>query len=248
MSIERAVLVTGARRGIGAAIATGLATPGTRIVLHHLAATAEIEVVARACRAAGAEVEIAEADLGDAGAVVDLAAAVGRIDVLVNNAARPSNVAPAVLDVAEWEATFAVNVTAAMLLARECAVGMRARQWGRVINLTSATVRMGGPSGPAYVASKAALVGLTRALAKSLGPDGITVNALSPGAVLTENERELYPEDDRSQADAEIVARQGLPRRLLADDMVGTARFLASPDSAAVTGQVIEVGGGLVLR
>jgi NAD(P)-dependent dehydrogenase (short-subunit alcohol dehydrogenase family) len=248
VSVERGVLVTGARRGIGAAIAIGLATPGTRIVLHHVAALAEIEAVARACRAAGAEVEIAEADLGDAGAVIDLAASAGRIDVLVNNAARASNVAPAVLDVAEWEATFAVNVTAAMLLARECAVGMRDRQWGRVINLTSATVRMGGPSGPAYVASKAALVGLTRALAKALGPDGITVNALSPGAVLTENERELYPDDDRSQADAEIIARQGLPRRLLADDMVGTARFLASPDSAAVTGQVIEVGGGLVLR
>lgn len=248
MTAQRGILVTGARRGIGAAIAIGLAEPGARIVLHHLDARDDVDRVARACRDAGAQVEIAEADLGDAGAVVDLANAAGPVDVLVNNAARPSNVAPADLDVGEWDATFAVNVTAAMLLARECAVGMRERRWGRIIMLTSATVRMGGPSGPAYVASKAALVGLTRALARALGPDGITVNALSPGAVLTENERELYPDGDRQQADAEIIARQGLPRRLLADDMVGTARFLASEGSAAVTGQVIEVGGGLVLR
>ena len=77
---------------------------------------------------------------------------------------------------------------------------------------------------------------------------GLQVGLLLSGAVLTENERELYPDGDRQQADAEIIARQGLPRRLLADDMVGTARFLASEGSAAVTGQVIEVGGGLVLR
>lgn len=248
MTAERSVLVTGARRGIGAAIAVGLAEPGTRVVLHHLGCPDETEAVARRCVAAGADVAVLEADLSDADAVVALAVAAGRVDVLVNNAARASNVAPADLDVAEWDATFAVNVTAAMILARECAVGMRARGWGRIVNVTSATVRMGGPSGAAYVASKAALVGLTRSLARAWGPDGITVNALSPGAVLTENERELYPDADRASADAEIVARQGLPRRLLADDMVGTARFLASPASDAVTGQVIEVGGGLVLR
>lgn len=248
MSADRSILVTGARRGIGAAIAIGLAAPGTRLLLHHLASADEVGAVADACRAAGAQAAVLEADLEDPQEVVGLAAAAGRVDVLVNNAARPSNVEPSALDVAEWDATFAVNVTAAMLLARECAVGMRERQWGRIVNLTSATVRMGGPSGAAYVASKAALVGLTRSLALSLGADGITVNALSPGAVLTENERELYPDADRVEADAAIIARQGLSRRLLADDMVGTAAFLASDASAAVTGQVIEVGGGLVLR
>ncbi len=244
----RGILVTGARRGIGAAIAVGLAEPGARLVLHHLDSAAEIDVVARACRAAGADVEVVEADLREAEAVVELARAAGPVDVLVNNAARASNVSPAALDLAEWDATFAVNVTAAMLLARECAVSMRDRGWGRVINLTSATVRLGGPSGPAYIASKAALVGLTRSLALALGQDGITVNALSPGAVLTENERELYPDADHAAADAEIIARQGLPRRLVADDMVAAVRFLASDGAAAITGQVIEVGGGLVLR
>ena len=248
ISCDRTILVTGARRGIGAAIAVGLSQPGVRMILHHLGGTQEVTVVARDCAASGADVVVVEADLGDESGITALVRTVGGVDVLVNNAARPSNVAPQSLGIEEWNDTFAVNVTAPMLLAREFAVGMRKRRWGRIVNVTSATVRMGGPSGPAYIASKAALVGLTRSLARNLGVDGITVNALSPGAVLTENERELYPDADPVEVDAEVIARQALQRRLVSDDMVGTARFLASDASSAVTGQVIEVGGGLVYR
>ncbi|MFE2040531.1 SDR family NAD(P)-dependent oxidoreductase [Streptomyces sp. NPDC059477] len=245
----RRVLVTGARRGIGAALAVGLARPGTAVVLHHLDAAREIADVAAGCRDLGAAVEILEADLGDAREIARLASAAGPVDVLVNNAARASQSALDDLSDEEWASTLAVNLTAPVLLARALVPGMRARGWGRIVNITSATVRLGGPSGPAYVAGKSGLVGLTRALARSLGPAGITVNALSPGAVRTESERELatahQPQHD---LDADILRRQALPRRLTPDDMVGCLRFLVSEGAAGVTGQVIEVGGGLVHR
>ncbi|GII63867.1 3-oxoacyl-ACP reductase [Sphaerisporangium krabiense] len=244
----RTILITGARRGIGAALAEGLAEPGTTLVLHHLAAEQETAEVARRCAEAGATVRIAEADLADPAATSALADRAGAVDILVNNAARASNVAIGELSPAEWQATFAVNVTAPMLLAQALAGGMRARGWGRVINITSATVRLAGPSGPAYVASKAALVGLTRSLARAWGPDGVTVNAISPGAIRTESEVELAGGRDQADLDDDVIARQAMRRRLVPEDLVAAARFLAGDGAAGVTGQVIEVGAGLVYR
>jgi NAD(P)-dependent dehydrogenase (short-subunit alcohol dehydrogenase family) len=239
------ILITGARRGIGAALATALAEPGRTLLVHHLAAAGEAERVAAACRANGADAQVLEADLADPAAVAALAAGAGAVDVLINNAAHASNVDIGVLPLAEWQETFAVNVTAPMLLAQALAPGMAVRGRGRIINVTSATVRLGGPSGPSYVASKAALVGLTRSLARAYGADGITVNALSPGAVMTEGERDL---PGVAQIHRDIVARQAIPRGLVPDDLAGTVRFLVSDGSAAMTGQVLEVGAGLVLR
>jgi len=241
------ILVTGARRGIGAAIAVGLARPGKTLLLHHLAAAAEADGVARLCRDLGAEVELLDADLADPAAVHDLAERAGAVDVLINNAARASNVELDLLSVAEWQATFAVNVTAPMLLAQALGAGMSARGWGRIVNVVSPTVVLGGPSGPAYVASKAALIGLTRSLARTLGPGGVTVNALSPGAIRTEGEAELAAGRD-AEAHVPPLAIQAIPRALLPEDLVATARLLVSEGSGALTGQVIEVGGGLVFR
>ncbi|MEV0568729.1 SDR family oxidoreductase [Dactylosporangium sp. NPDC050588] len=242
------VLVTGARRGIGAAAARALAASGTTVVLHHLGAPLEIAMVAAQCRDLGGEVLVLEADLSVAADVAALAKAAGPVDVLVNNAARASNVGLDALSIAEWNATFAVNVTAPMLLAQALAPGMATRGTGRIINITSATVRMGGPSGPSYVASKAALVGLTRSLARTLGPSGVTVNAISPGAIMTESEVELAAGRTPAEIDAEVFERQALRRRLVPDDLMAAVRWLAGDGAAGVTGQVIEVGGGLVYR
>ena len=239
----RRVLVTGARRGIGAAIAVELAAEGWTLLLHHLAASAEAEAVARRCQERGARVEILEADLADPAAVSALAERAGPVDILINNASRASNVGLAAVSLPEWQETFAVNVTAPMLLAQALGAGMAARGWGRIVNVTSATVALGGPSGPSYVASKAALVGLTRSLAVSLGPAGVTVNALSPGAILTEREVEILGDDPH----AGIVTAQAVPRRLVPDDLLTAVRFLVADGSGAMTGQVVEVGGGLVL-
>ncbi len=243
------ILLTGARRGIGAACALGLAAPGAHLFLHHVAAAAEIAEVADSCRRLGAEVSVLEADLRDPIAAAGLADQAGPVDVLVNNAARPSNVGLEELTDEEWRDTLAVNVGAPMVLARQLVPGMRERGWGRIVNVTSATVRMGGPSGPAYVASKAALIGLTRSLARTLGLTGITVNALSPGAVQTENEAELMGDRmTQQQIDAQVYSRQALGRRLVPQDMVGCLKFLVSAEAAAMTGQVVEVGGGIVYR
>ena len=241
------ILITGARRGIGAALAVGLARPGTTLLLHHLAAAGEAETVAGLCRDLGAKTELLDADLADPTAVGALAAAAGPVDVLINNAARASNVGFDVLSLDEWQSTFAVNVTAPMLLAQALSVGMAERGWGRIVNVVSPTVRMGGPSGPSYVASKAALIGLTRSLARSLGPAGITVNALSPGATRTEGEAELAGGRD-AETHAPLVAAQAIPRSLVPEDVVATTRLLISDGAGALTGQVIEVGGGLIFR
>ena len=244
----RRILITGARRGIGAALAAGLAEPGQTLLLHHLAAAGEADEVARRCRERGAYAETLEADLADPAAVAALADQAGPVDILINNAARASNVDIDVLPLAEWQQTFAVNVTAPMLLAQALGTAMATRGWGRIVNVTSVTVRLGGPSGPAYVSSKAALIGLTRSLARALGPAGVTVNALSPGAVLTEGEVELAGGRDPAEAHAAIVARQAVPRHLMPDDLVAAVRFLVSDGASALTGQVLEVGGGLVFR
>jgi NAD(P)-dependent dehydrogenase (short-subunit alcohol dehydrogenase family) len=246
--VDRRILITGARRGIGAALATGLAGPGRTLLVHHLAAAGEAEDVARRCRERGARAETLEADLADPSAVAALAERAGPVDVLVNNAARASNVGIGVLSLDEWQRTFAVNVTAPMLLAQALGAGMVARGWGRVVNVTSVTVRLGGPSGPSYVSSKAALIGLTRSLARAWGPAGVTVNALSPGAVATEGEAELAGGRDPAEAHADIVAAQAVPRHLTPGDLVAAVEFLVSDGAWAVTGQVLEVGGGLVFR
>jgi NAD(P)-dependent dehydrogenase (short-subunit alcohol dehydrogenase family) len=241
MANER-ILITGARRGIGAALAAGLADPGRTLLIHHVGAAAEAERVAAGCRDRGAAAEVLAADLADPAAVADLASRAGDVDVLINNAAHASNVGIGVLPPAEWQVTFAVNVTAPMLLAQALAPGMAARRWGRIVNVTSATVRLGGPSGPSYVSSKAALIGLTRSLARSYGRDGITVNAISPGKVDTEGELELPPPP------VSATAVQAIPGVLVPDDLAGTLRYLVSDDAAKTTGQVIEVGAGMVLR
>jgi NAD(P)-dependent dehydrogenase (short-subunit alcohol dehydrogenase family) len=216
-------------------------------LLHHLAAGDEVAGVARLCRDLGADTELLDADLADPEAVHGLAERAGAVDVLINNAARASNVDIAVLPLTEWQRTFAVNVTAPMLLSQELGAGMVERGWGRIVNVVSPTVRMGGPSGPAYVSSKAALIGLTRSLARAFGPGGVTVNALSPGAIRTEGEVELAAGADE-QAHAPLLATQALPRALVPEDVVATVRLLVSAGAGALTGQVVEVGGGLVFR
>src|SRR4051812_42718920 len=246
-TVNRRILVTGGRRGIGAALAVGLAAPGTTLLIHHLAAEAEAERVAHRCREAGAEAETLSADLADPAAVASLAVRAGNVDILISNAARASNVDIAELSLAEWQATFAVNVTAPMLLAQTLGGGMVARGWGRIVNVSSVTVRLGGPSGPSYVSSKAALIGLTRSLARAYGSSGVTVNALTPGAVLTEGERELAG-GDPVPAHAGLVATQAVPRNLVPDDLVAAVRFMVSEGASAFTGQVVEGSGGLPLR
>ena len=250
----RVVLVTGARRGIGAAFVLALSEPGRTMIVHiHCEAElGEAHYVAKAVGAKGAHVEIMTADLSSLDATQRMVHAIiekhGGLDILVNNAARSSYVPIDRITPEEWQATLSVNLTAPFLLAQAALAGMGERRWGRIINVTSITESLGGPSGAAYVSSKGGLVALTRALARNVRVDGITVNALSPGAILTEQEHEFVLEGDREQVNAQVIGRQSLPRRLVPDDLVSAIRFLADEGSNSVTGQVIEVNGGWIFR
>jgi len=145
------------------------------------------------------------------------------------------------IELAEWEAVVRVNLTGTFVCCKAVAPVMRRQRFGRIVNISSSTVLMGRAEYAHYVASKAGVVGLTRALARELGADGVTVNAIMPGSTETEVPRETVSPD---QARA-IVGAQSVKRRITAADVVGAAVFLASPDADLVTGQTIVVDGGL---
>lgn len=242
----RVAVVTGAGQGIGRVFAKAFARAGAVPVI----AERDIvrgEAVAAEITATGARALAVAADIGDPAAVERLTAQVeaelGRIDILVNNAAifstlemRPFDQIP----LTEWEAVLKVNVTGSFLCARAVLPAMRRGGWGRIVNIASGAVTLGRPNYLHYIASKAALVGMTRSMARELGPEGITVNAILPGATFTEVERKTVSPEQK----ARIVASQCIPRPQTPEDLVGPLLFLSSDASGFVSGQALTVDGG----
>ena len=184
-------------------------------------------------------------DLGDERAVRQIAARLGPRDVLVHAAAAFDRAPLADLDLATWRRVQAVNVEAALWLSQALMPGMIERGFGRIIFITSNTVwRPPAADFLPYVASKATLVGIARALANPLGAHGITVNCVAPGLTRTPFTESDLPEE----AFQEVLARQALPRSLVPDDVAGVVAFLVSDAAAAVTGQTLCADGGSVLR
>jgi len=177
-----------------------------------------------------------------------VAGAFGGADVLVNNAAIFATVAIAndgveTLRGAEWDRVMAVNLRGPFLCAKVLVPQMRVRGGGRIVNISSGTALHGGGAPVHYVASKAGVIGLTRALARELGRAGITVNATAPGAPPPEPRS---PEE-RSRQAATIAARS-IPRMQIPEDVAGTILFLASPAASFITGQTLAVDGGRMMR
>lgn len=244
---HRVALITGAGQGIGRAFARRFSAEGASVVATDLNAdtadaTAE-QIVAAGGIALGMPVDVADPVSVDA-AVHAAIERFGQLDVLVNNAAIFSTITMKPfdeIDPAEWDAVLRVNLTGTFLCCRAVAATMRAQGFGRIVNLSSSTVLMGRAEYAHYVASKAGVVGLTRALARELGPHGVTVNTIMPGSTETEVPRETVT---ATQASA-IVAAQSVHRRIQAADIVGAAVYLASADADFVNGQTIVVDGGL---
>lgn len=237
----RTAIVTGAGQGLGRAFARRLADEGATVVVADLDRDKAASVAAEVGGIPVA-VDIADADSVQA-MVRETMAAAGSVDILVNNASIFSTLRMRRFEeipVAEWDQVMAVNVRGAFLCTRAVVPCMRTEGRGKIINISSGTVWIGRPEYLHYVTSKAALIGMTRALASELGPDGITVNAVTPGATQTEIPRSTVTPE---QADR-IVAGQAIKRRGVPDDLVGTVAFLAGPDSDFITGQTINVDGG----
>ncbi len=243
---DRVVIVTGAGQGIGRVFAKAFALAGARAVIAERNEKAAAGVAEEIMRAGGQALAVTT-DIADPASIDEMVEVVeddyGRIDVLINNAAifstlemRPFEQIP----LEEWEQVLRVNVTGQMLCARAVLPAMRRAKWGRIINMASGAVSLGRPGYLHYITSKAALVGMSRSMARELGPDNITVNAILPGATFTEIERKTVTPQQKER----IIAMQCVPRAETPEDLVGSALFLASEASAFITGQVINADGG----
>jgi 3-oxoacyl-[acyl-carrier protein] reductase len=238
----RLAVVTGAGQGLGRAFAARLLAEGAGVVIADLD-LAKAQAVAKELGDGATAIGVDVADEASVTALAEHAGALGTVDILVNNASIFSTLELRPFDeiaVDEWDRVMAVNVKGAYLCARAFVPGMRTAGYGKIINISSATVFIGRPLYLHYVTSKAAVIGMTRALASEVGPDGIRVNAVTPGSTQTEvRRRTVTPE----QAER-IIGAQAIKRREVPDDVVGTVAFLASPDSDFITGQTINVDGG----
>jgi len=240
-------VITGAGGALGRAIALRLAADGHAVALTdidepNLATTVDL------VRATGATASGTVVDLRDTTAIDEFFAATaelaGPLDVLVNNAAIYPTTPFLAIPLAEYDEVHAVNQRAYWRCAQLAAARLAERGTGAIVNIASITMHGGWSQLASYVATKGAAVALTRALARELGPLGIRVNAVSPGAFPTAAE-EIH--DDPEAYSARVIERQALKRRGTAAELASVVSFLAGPDSSFVTGQTIEVNGGWVM-
>jgi len=246
---DAVVIVTGGANGIGRAYCETLAEAGGHVVIADRDADGAEALAALLNERASGDVSLAvETDVTSPTSTERLAERVlsrfGRVDVLVNNAGSYPHVPFDSIDYDEWRRVLAVNLDSVFLCTRAVIGPMRDAGRGKIVNVATNLVWVGLDGMAHYVAAKAGVVGLTRALAREFGPSGITVNAIAPGAVVPEAQ---LSDAGRARVD-EIVRYQCVKRGLSADDLTGTLLFLCSGESDFVSGQVFTVDGGLTMH
>jgi len=242
----RTALVTGARSGIGRACALALAATGADVLCWGRAGDVgdtadEVKALGRQSRAVGADLADLEATTREVGRLLDD----HRVDVLVNNAGIIRRAPAGSTPLGDWREVLAVNLDSAFLLATLVGRQMLANQWGRIINMASLLSFQGGILVPAYTASKHGLAGLTKALANEWAAEGVTVNAVAPGYMATDNTASLRADPVR-----EASIRGRIPTGYWGEpeDVAAAVVFLASPAARYVSGHVLVVDGGWLAR
>lgn len=243
--MQKTAIVTGGSKGIGQAIAVALAQEGFSVAVLYRSSKSGAQETVRRITAHGGTAQMFSCDVADSAAVKDavrqITDAFGAASVLVNNAGIAQQKLFTDISDDDWDSMLATNLSGAFYMTRAVLPEMIRQKSGRVINIASMWGETGGSCEVHYSAAKAGLIGLTKALAKELAPSGITVNAVSPGAVMTDMMSALGEETCRMVEEEVPLGRLGTPQ-----DIADAVCFLASEKAAYITGQVLSVNGGLV--
>jgi len=244
--MNRIALVTGASRGIGRACALELAKAGNKVALA-ARQTDKLEEVAAEIRSAGGEAFVVALDLAAQDSIkagfTKVATEFGRIDILVNNAGMTKDNLALRMKPDDWNIVLQTNLTGAFFCIQQVISPMMKERWGRIINISSVVGEAGNPGQANYVASKAGLIGLTKSLAQELASRSITVNAVAPGFIETDMTHVLKDEQKARITQAIPMGRIGA-----AHEVAAAVCFLASDEASYITGNVIDVNGGMYMR
>ena len=242
---QRVVVVTGGSRGIGRAICEAFAGPATLVLFNYNRSADEAENTRARVAAAGGEAIALQMDVSEESILLffdEVISRAGRIDVLVNNAGVTRDGLIVRMKAEHWDTVLDTNLKGAFNCIKFAAKSMMKQRCGRIVNITSVVGAAGNPGQANYVAAKAGIIGLTKAVARELAPRGITSNAVAPGFVETDMTRDL-PEKTRSA----MLTQIPLGRPAAAAEIAAAVSFLASDQAAYITGQVLHVNGGMYM-